>query len=111
MEPQFHDVLIALRRSRVKYRVYAALVRLGRASVAELADGACTDERRVRAVIHGDGHRYRHDTSLVALAVLRPTRGAYGQSYVVTQKGLDAWPVVDARLRAPGAGAAQVPGT
>jgi len=85
-------------------------VELRVAVVPELAEKAQTTPDRVLAVLHGDGRKYRQDSSLVTLGLARPTQpdeqGRYG-AYALTRRGEAAWEPVLARLtktRGPPAG-------
>lgn len=94
------DILKACRRSRVKVRVYRGLVDLHLALIPELADFAQTTPDRVHAVLHGDGRKYRRETSLVSLGVARSEKTPRGPAYTLTHRGESAWAPVSARLAA-----------
>lgn len=92
------DIIRACRRSRVKYRTYRALHKLGIATPAELADEAKTTVERVYQVMVGDGGDYRRDTSLVAVRVAELWRSADAEAFSLTTRGADAFGLVRDRL-------------
>lgn len=92
------DIVRACRRSRVKYRVYGALIVLRIATPAELADKAKTTPERVHQVMIGDGTDYRRRSSLLALRVSERRGDADGDAYAITVRGDEAFALVKDRL-------------
>lgn len=92
------DILKACRRSRVKVRVYRALVVLKIALLAELAAYAQTTPERVRAVLYGDDRHFRRGSALIALGVAREEKRPEGEAYAITLRGQAAWEPVMTRL-------------
>lgn len=98
MLPDVLDILKACRRSRLKVRVYRGLVDLKVALPAELAAYAHTSEDRVLGVLHGDGKKFRRDSSLLLLGVAQPEPRGGDEAWAITRRGEAAWEPVMARL-------------
>jgi predicted transcriptional regulator with HTH domain len=92
------DIVKACRRSRVKVRVWRALVTLKVAVVAELADFAQTTPDRVLSVLYGDGDSYRHDSALLSLGLVREQQRGQDDAFAITLRGEAAWEPVIRRL-------------
>ncbi|HUR67945.1 MAG TPA: archaellum operon transcriptional activator EarA family protein [Candidatus Thermoplasmatota archaeon] len=91
------DIVRACRRSRIKTRIFAALVDAEMLLVGELADAAATSPGRVQAAMFGDGDEFSFESALVSLGVTRVRRTPRGLAFEITHVGRAAWPHVQAR--------------
>lgn len=91
-------IVSACRRSRVKFRVYDAVIILRVGLVPEIADKARTTPGRVLQVMLGDGKDYRHDSALLTLGVAEARETPAGFAYAVTPRGDEAFAAVRERL-------------
>jgi predicted transcriptional regulator with HTH domain len=75
-------IMHAFRRARVRTRVFQAIVKLDQASASEIAAVTGLDARRVRWALEGRPSKYRHEESLLTLALARKIRTDRGIAYV-----------------------------
>lgn len=72
------DVVRSLRRSRQRRDVFEALISLGSASAAQLAEAARVDRQRISAIMFGELPHYKPAFGLVRLGVAMMEHDAHG---------------------------------
>jgi len=77
----------SFRASRIRARVFRALVRMRRAYPDELARSARTNTKVLRWVMWGHPPRYRRERALIRLGVAREVVGIDGTEYEITIEG------------------------
>lgn len=81
------DIARSLRRSHGRRRVLLALHELERATLAQLAEHARMETKRVHAVLHGQLPGFRPELSLLALGLATTEHAVEGASYAITARG------------------------